>query len=74
MPGKDGVETFTEMRQDPELEAIPICIVTGHPEFRKVIYERTVRPPEGYMDKPVQQDRLILNLRRILETGRRDES
>ena len=66
MPGKDGIETFTELRQDPDTEAIPVCIVTGHPEFRKVLYERPVRTPEGYMNKPVDEEDLIYNLRRIL--------
>ena len=70
MPGKDGVEAFTEIREDPEVEGIPVCIITGHPEFRKVIYDRPVRPPEGYMDKPVEEEALITNLRRILETGK----
>jgi CheY-like chemotaxis protein len=67
MPGKDGVETFGEMRKHPEVKEIPVCVVTGHPEFRKVIYDRAVPPPEGYMDKPVNEEDLVSNLRRILE-------
>ena len=70
MPGKDGVETFHDLRKDPEVAGIPVCVVTGHPEFRKVIYERVVPPPEGFMGKPVTEDQLILNVRKILETGR----
>jgi chemosensory pili system protein ChpA (sensor histidine kinase/response regulator) len=66
MPGKDGVETFTELRQDAATEGIPVCIITGHPEFRKVLYERPVRTPEGYMNKPVDEQDLVYNLRRIL--------
>jgi two-component system, OmpR family, phosphate regulon response regulator PhoB len=67
MPGKDGIEAFTELRQDDATEAIPVCVVTGHPEFRKVLYERPVRAPEGYMNKPVDEADLVWNLRRILE-------
>ncbi len=70
MPGKDGVEAFTEMRKDPDVQDIPVCVVTGHPEFRKVIYDRPVKPPDGYMDKPVDEEALVKNLRRILETGK----
>lgn len=69
MPGKDGVEAFTELRHDPEIARIPVCIVTGHPEFRTVIYDRPVTPPEGYMDKPVEGEALVKNVRRILETA-----
>ena len=67
MPGKDGVETFGEMRRHPEVKEIPVCIVTGHPEFRQVIYDRAVPPPEGYMDKPVDEEELVSNLKRILD-------
>jgi Fe-S oxidoreductase/ActR/RegA family two-component response regulator len=71
MPGKDGVEAFCELRRTSGLEEIPVCIVTGHPEFRKLIYDRPVPPPEGYMDKPVDEDKLVTNLRRILELRER---
>jgi Fe-S oxidoreductase/CheY-like chemotaxis protein len=67
MPGKDGIETFAEMRRHPEVKETPVCIVTGHPEFRKLIYDRAVPPPDGYMDKPVDEEELVSNLKRILE-------
>jgi CheY-like chemotaxis protein len=67
MPGKDGVEAFVEMRLDTEVRDIPVCVITGHPEFRKVIYYRPASPPEGHMDKPVDPQDLVENLSRILE-------
>ena len=67
MPGKDGVEAFNELRKDAEIAHIPVCVITGHPEFRKVIYDRPVAPPEGYLDKPVGDTELVDNLRRILD-------
>lgn len=71
MPGKDGVEALCELRSTPGLEAIPVCIVTGHPEFRQLIYERPTRPPEGFMPKPIDADELVLTARRILGLQRR---
>jgi len=67
MPGKDGVEAFGELRRSADIGEIPVCIVTGHPEFRKLIYDRPVPPPEGYMDKPVNEEELVSNIRRILD-------
>jgi Fe-S oxidoreductase/ActR/RegA family two-component response regulator len=67
MPGKDGVEVFRELRGSPDTEGIAICVVTGHPEFRKVIYEVPVEKPNGYMNKPVSAEDLVEGLRRILE-------
>jgi CheY-like chemotaxis protein len=67
MPGKDGVEAFGDLRRDPATEEIPVCIVTGHPEFRQVIYDRVVPAPEGYLEKPVDEDKLVAYSAHILE-------
>ena len=66
MPGRDGVSTFCDLRNDPQTSDIPVCIVTGHPEFRRVIYERPVKAPEGFVCKPVNPDELVKTVRRIL--------
>lgn len=73
MPGKDGVATLCELRENPVLEETPVCVVTGHPEFRQVIYDRPTRPPEGFMNKPVDPDELVRTARRILGLKRRRE-
>ena len=67
MPGRNAGEVCEIMRSDPDLEAIKSCIITGHPELRRLIYDRTVRRPEGYLDKPVDERRLLLNVRKILK-------
>ena len=67
MPGKDGVETFVELRKTAETQEIPVCVVTGHPEFRQVIYDRPVTPPEGYLGKPVDEDKLVAYAHHIIE-------
>ena len=66
MPGKDGAEVFEAMRRDPSLREIPVCIISGKPELRRLIYQRTVPPPEGYLDKPITEKSLLLNVRKIL--------
>ena len=72
MPGRDVGEVFDLIRKDPELEDLKICIITGKPELRKLIYERSVRPPEGYVDKPVDEKRLLVNVRKVLEVVHQD--
>jgi CheY-like chemotaxis protein len=75
MPGHDGIATFCGLRSDPETKSIPVCIVTGHADMRALMYERPARPPEGYMDEPIDPRRLVGTIRRILDlkqrTGRR---
>jgi len=68
MPGKSGVDAFVELRRTEGLEEIPVCVVTGHPEFRQVIYDRPVPPPEGYLNKPVDEDKLVSYVAHIIET------
>jgi len=67
MPHKDGVEAFYELRKTVETADIPVCVVTGHPEFREVVYERPVPPPEGYLEKPVDEGKLVAYAAHILE-------
>ena len=67
MPGRDVGEVFEALRKDPDLGNLKICVITGRPELRKLIYERSVRPPEGYLDKPVTEETLLRGVRKILE-------
>ncbi len=66
MPGKDGGQVFEEMRNDAELKKIPVFIISGKPELRRLIYQRTVQPPDGFLDKPIDERSLLLNVRKIL--------
>ena len=74
MPGKSGAEVFDIFKNDPDTNSIPVCIITGKPELRKLIYEHPIAPPEGYMDKPITEDGLLLNIRRILEVGKQEKA
>jgi Fe-S oxidoreductase len=73
MPGKSGVEVFDDIKKDKDLSSIPICIITGKPELRKLIYEHPDSHPAGYIDKPITEEGLILNLRKIFEVGHHDK-
>jgi Fe-S oxidoreductase/CheY-like chemotaxis protein len=67
MPGKNGGYVFEEIRNNPEIASTKVCIITGKPELRRLIYERPVAPPDGYLDKPVNEETLLKNIRMILE-------
>jgi Fe-S oxidoreductase len=73
MPGKDGAKVFETIRKDPDIAQTRVCIITGKPELRKLIYERPFAAPEGYLDKPVSEETLLLNVRKILEVGREEK-
>lgn len=69
MPGKDGGWVFEHLRNNPDIAQMKVCIITGRPELRRLIYDRPVPPPEGYLDKPVEEETLLLNVRKILDIG-----
>lgn len=71
MPGKGGGEVFAEIRMDPEIKNTPVCIISAHPDLRRLIYQRTVLPPDGYLDKPIDEKGLLLNVRKTLSLRRR---
>jgi CheY-like chemotaxis protein len=71
MPGRDGIETFCELRENPATGDTPVCIITGYPEYRKLIYDRPVTPPEGFINKPCDPDHVVETIRRILTLGER---
>jgi Fe-S oxidoreductase len=73
MPGRSGVEVFDDIKKDKAISKIPICIITGKPELRKLIYEHPVSHPEGYMDKPITEEGLIRNLRKIFEVHHQEK-
>jgi len=66
MPGKSGIETFEDLRKNDDTASIPVCVITGKPEMRKLIYERPI-PPEGFVDKPVDEEGILVNVRKTLE-------
>jgi Fe-S oxidoreductase/CheY-like chemotaxis protein len=70
MPGRDVGEVYEMLRKDPELADLKICVITGRPELRKLIYDRSVKPPEGYLDKPVTEESLLRGVRKVLEVSR----
>ncbi|MBD3232512.1 MAG: response regulator [candidate division Zixibacteria bacterium] len=69
MPGRSGIEIFEILRKDTETASIPVCIITGKPEMRRLIYDRPVSPPEGYVDKPVDEEGILVNVRKTMQTA-----
>jgi len=66
MPGTSGGDVFATLRRDPELRSLPVFIITGQPELRRLIYAGEFRSPEGYLDKPITEENLLMNVRKVL--------
>jgi DNA-binding response OmpR family regulator len=68
MPEKSGVRYYREVREDAELKSIPVIIVTGvATEFERFISTRKkVPPPDGFIFKPVDKQKLLDMISRLL--------
>jgi len=67
MPGMSGIEVLTTLRRDERLRRIPVIIITGVTAFEKLMDYRHVRPPEGFMSKPIDLARLLSTIEDILD-------
>ena len=68
MPEKSGVAVYRRLKEDDQLKAIPVIVVTGiSDDFKKFISSRRqVPPPEGYISKPVDHGQFLKMVRGLL--------
>jgi CheY-like chemotaxis protein len=73
MPNKTGIGMFRALRKDTETVDIPVVIVTGFAtddapriDFKKWMSERAIRPPEAYIEKPVDKDVYLDSIRKLI--------
>jgi CheY-like chemotaxis protein len=67
MPERGGLSVIVELRKDPELEAVPIIVVSGIQEtlsedFRNFLARFKHRQPDAFLDKPVDPEELVKTL------------
>jgi two-component system, OmpR family, phosphate regulon response regulator PhoB len=73
MPSKTGIKMFREMRTDEELKEIPVVMITGlgtgdipQLDFKEWVQKRSIKPPEGYIEKPVNKEALLEMVRKAI--------
>jgi len=75
MPSKSGLSVYKDLRSDEQLGSVPVIIVSGYSreeeffagEFQRLVGSEEIPLPEGYVEKPVRMDDLILLVKRLLE-------
>jgi two-component system, OmpR family, phosphate regulon response regulator PhoB len=73
MPNKTGIKMFRELRKDEGTKDIPVVMVTGFGkddvpsmDFKEWIQKRAIRPPEAYIEKPVNPEILLASVKKAL--------
>ncbi|OGQ93631.1 MAG: hypothetical protein A2284_10215 [Deltaproteobacteria bacterium RIFOXYA12_FULL_61_11] len=69
MPNTTGVRFYRELRESAEFAKLPVIMVTGVTGgFDKFISSRRqVPPPEGFVSKPIDQQKLLALLAKVLQ-------
>ncbi len=74
LPKKSGVAFYHEFKLDDRFKDIPAIFISAFSlardfygeGFRKLIPDTSVREPEAYLEKPVQTDKLLEVIKRII--------
>ena len=69
--GEDGFELARELKKDPELNNIPILMLTGAKDktgidFKDSAGDATWCPVDGFLDKPVEPEVLLSEVKKLL--------
>jgi DNA-binding response OmpR family regulator len=73
MPGMDGYEVCSVLKQDAELKAVPVLLLTG--TFEVFDTERSQRVgADGYITKPFESQELIARVRRLVSQHQTEAS
>lgn len=68
MPEQSGVRTYRDMKDDPELRRIPMVVITALGEDMHTFMKRRrqLPEPEGFMAKPIDQQKLLEMIEKLL--------
>ena len=75
MPRRSGISIFRDLRSTPGVDTIPVALMSGidraagffNTEFM-LLEELNLRPPDGFIEKPLQIQQLIEVIETIFET------
>ncbi len=64
MPGRTGIQLFTKLRANEATRDIPMVMVTGIKEqlgidWGEIVDRYKTRRPDGFVEKPIDPDRLM---------------
>jgi len=68
MPEQSGVRTYRDLKDHENLKKIPVIVVTAIGENMETFLSkrRQIPRPEGFMTKPVDQEKLIELIRNLV--------
>ncbi len=64
MPKESGISMYARLKRDPDLQHIPVIIISGVEQggtfdFRSYVADDTIPEPERFMEKPIDVEKYI---------------
>lgn len=76
LPGETGIKLFRMIRSSQNWKDIPIIVITGVDSYthKEISYKGflkgvNLKPPEAYLEKPLEHDLLISTISKVLSAG-----
>ncbi|HHI03313.1 MAG: hypothetical protein DRP51_05115 [Candidatus Zixiibacteriota bacterium] len=74
MPEETGLSFYAKLKHDKKYRRIPVIIISGvvQPgdfDFRSYLSDNSIRPPEYFMEKPIDVKEFIDTIKRLTKTG-----
>jgi len=75
MPQRSGISMYKELRRTAAFNNIPIALISGmspakdfmEEEFKRLIDDDTIGPPDGFVEKPVKLPALMELVKQLLK-------
>lgn len=78
MPRTLGMSLYCDLRKMEQTKGVPIVFVSGvepaatlRRRFRKLVPDRSIPPPDGYFEKPIEPGGFVESLNRLLAERKR---
>ena len=69
-PGPDGIELSRQLNQDPDLEGVPVIILSGVRRVLdypiKIFPDERWMPVKAFLEKPITPDKLLAEIDKVL--------
>ncbi len=73
LPRKTGEKLYWELRKDERYASLPVVVVSGYAsidepkiDFHRFIAEKNIAEPEGFLEKPVDREKLLETVLAVL--------
>src|SRR5690554_2880881 len=68
LPGMNGFAALRRLRRDPDLEPVPVIMISGNPQAVEEFYLKKIGA-DGFMKKPFGRNEVFTHIERLVRNG-----